>query len=236
MGWRLIAVVVLISYNTWVWIAPVNGHVEIMNGYLSELAASDQPNDLFFRFGDALTAVLVMIIAVVALRRWSASAQVLGAPRTAQRWWRVAAIFLIVFAVSTGMDSITSMDCSPTLSAACEAAEEAGTLSWAHYLHTFTSIGAQIGICGSMIAAAVAERSRYVVARRVQLYVVAAFETVALLMMMIMLAADLPGLGYPQAVMVLLASVWFAIAAASLSGGVIALPPGLRLRAQDERP
>ena len=36
------------------------------------------------------------------------------------------------------------------------------------------------------------------------------FEVVALTVMMIMLVLDLPGLGYPQAIMVVVASGWFA--------------------------
>ena len=225
--WRVVAITVLLSYNTWVWIAAVNGHVWIMKGYLSELSASDQPNNLFFRLGDGLTAVLVAVIAIAALRGWPASAAALGAGGVVQRWWRSAAVFLLVFAVSTGLDAITAMDCSPTLSVACAAAEDAGTLSWAHYLHTFTSVGAQIGIVGSMVAASRAERARYLVARRSQLFVVTVIETVALVIMSIMLAADLPGLGYPQAVMVLLASIWFAVAAVSVSGGALRLPARL---------
>ena len=211
--WWLVGLVLLISYNTWVWIVPVNGHPAIVNGYLSELSASDQPHDLFFRFGDGLSAVLVAVIGVVGWRRWPALATCQGAGRRSVRWWRAAACFLLLFALTTGLDAVTAMDCSPTLSTACRTAEADGQLSWAHYLHTPTSIAAQTGIVGSMVAAALAERPRRVVARRGLLWVLVAVEVLGLAVMMIMLAAGLPGIGYPQAVMVTVASVWFAVAA-----------------------
>lgn len=235
--WRIIALVVLVAYNTWVWTGPVNAHVLITNGFLSELSASDQPHNLFFRIGDALTAVLVALVGVVALRRWPTWAEAWGMGRSTQLWWQTAAAFLLLFAVSTGLDAISVMDCSPTLSPVCATAEQAGTLSWAHYLHTGTSVGAQIGILGSMIAAAVAAQTRVVIAaRRRHLWVIAVIETVALALMMIMLIAGIPGLGYPQAVMVLLASVWFAIAAVSLAGGPPPIDVSAGLRRARDRP
>ena len=48
--------------------------------------------------------------------------------------------------------------------------------------------------------------------------VVAAVEVVALAVMLVMIAADLPGLGYPQAVMVVVASLWFAAVGFRLVG------------------
>ena len=46
--------------------------------------------------------------------------------------------------------------------------------------------------------------------RRRVVLIISVFEVVALTVMMIMLVLDLPGLGYPQAIMVVVASGWFA--------------------------
>ena len=95
------------------------------------------------------------------------------------------------------------MDCSPTLSEACRVAEESGQLSTVHYAHTFTSVGAQVGIVTSMIATYIAMvRSLVIMAAGSVRAVVSIVEVLALPVMMIMLVLGLPGLGYPQAVMV----------------------------------
>jgi len=136
------------------------------------------------------------------------------------RWWVVAWSALLVFGVSTFFDAFLAMDCSPTLSETCRVAEETGRLSTVHYAHTFTSVGAQVGIVASMIATAIAmvraprqsrTRTRVVIA-------IAGFEVVALAAMMIMLVLSMPGLGYPQAVMVVVASLWFAAIGFQLVG------------------
>lgn len=66
--WPLVSVAVLVTYNSWMWWRPLNGNASILNGFLSELAASNQPNALFFRLGDAVTAVIVGVVGVQALR------------------------------------------------------------------------------------------------------------------------------------------------------------------------
>lgn len=49
---------VLLIYNSWVLWRPLNGHPGVLDGYLSELAAPDQPHHLLFRAGDLLTALV----------------------------------------------------------------------------------------------------------------------------------------------------------------------------------
>ena len=49
----------MLTYNTWLLWRPLNGHARIFNGYLSELSASDQPHNFFFRGGDLITALIV---------------------------------------------------------------------------------------------------------------------------------------------------------------------------------
>lgn len=45
----VLGVSALLSYNTWLLGWGLNGQSAVFNGYLSELSASDQPNNLFFR-------------------------------------------------------------------------------------------------------------------------------------------------------------------------------------------
>lgn len=204
--WTVLGVMTLFTYNTWVLWKPVNGNARIIDGYLSELSASDQPHDYFFRGGDLTTALILLVLgirALVLLRRYRPSRP---------RWWFVAVAALVLFGLSTFFDAFFAMDCSPTLSALCKVAEESGRLSTIHYAHTYTSVGAQIGIVASMVAAWIAMQRSLVGTLRVRraLLVVCVVEVAALAVMMAMLAAGVSGLGYPQAVMVLAASIWFA--------------------------
>ena len=87
-------------------------------------------------------------------------------------------------------------------------------------------VGAQTGIVASMVATWIAMR-RSVDQGRTRPRVVLAItvvEVVALVVMMAMLVAGAPGLGYPQAVMVAVASLWFAAIGFRLVGED-ALPP-----------
>ena len=63
---------------------------------------------------------------------------------------------LVDLRTATFFDAFFAMDCSPTLSASCKVLEETGQLSTVHYAHTFTSVGAQVGIVASMIATYIA--------------------------------------------------------------------------------
>ena len=203
--WLLPAIGILLSYNTWVLWAPLNGQAQILDGYLSELSAADQPHHLVFRGGDLITGVLAGLLGAGALRHWSARA---GRRR---RWWLLAAAGLVLFALGTAVDAVLAMDCSPALDQQCRLAEEAGTLSTAHTLHTGSSMLAQVGITVSLVAGAVASPLRLV-------RVLAVVEVLSLTVMMIMLAVGVPGLGYPQMIMVGTAAGWCLLVGFGLAG------------------
>lgn len=205
--WLLPAITVLLSYNSWVLWVPLNGQAQILDGYLSELSAADQPHHLFFRAGDLVTGVLVGVIGAVWLRRWT------GAAGPGRRWWLVSATGLLVFAAATILDATFAMDCSPALDERCRLAQEAGTLSTSHLLHTVSSVVAQVGITSSLLAGAIASPLRVV-------RVLALTEVLALVAMVIMLAAGLPGLGHPQMIMVVAASLWCCLVGFGLAGVV----------------
>jgi hypothetical protein len=218
--WPLLSVATLLTYNTWAVWRQVNGSEQIINGYLSELSASDQPHNLFFRGGDLLTALIMGAVGVRALRVWPHLS-------SRRRWWYVAAGGLLLFALSTFLDSFFSMDCSPTLSASCKVLEETGRLSAIHYAHTYTSVGAQAGIVASMVGAYIAVRRSGLGGRwRSWLLALCVVEVGSLVVLLVMLAADVAGIGYPQAVTVVAGSVWFAAAGVALARRSVGeLPP-----------
>jgi hypothetical protein len=211
--WPLIGVLTILTYNTWAFWSQLNGHRHILDGYLSELSASDQPHNLVFRGGDLATSLIVGALGLRALALW---------PRLSparRRWWVVAAAALILFGVSTLLDSFFSMDCSPTLSAGCRVLEETGRLSAIHYAHTYTSVGAQTGIVASMVAAYIACCRTGAGGRiwRRWLLALCIGEVGALTVMMAMLVVGAAGLGYPQMVMVAISTVWFAAVGLALA-------------------
>lgn len=225
--WPSLSVLTVLTYNTWLLWRPLNGHVELFDGYLSELSASDQPHSFVFRGGDLITAVIVLALGVRAIVLWRGhrAAAAAGLRTVPGRWWLVASLALLVFGTATFFDAFFAMDCSPTLSAQCRVLEETGQLSTVHYAHTFTSVGAQVGIVASMVAtfiAMVRSHQQTALRRRVVL-VICVVEVVALVVMMAFLVLGEPGLGYPQAVMVVVASLWFAAV-------------GFRLIGEDARP
>lgn len=178
--WPALSVSAMVSYNTWLLWWPLNGRSAVFNGYLSELSASDQPNNLLFRGGDLVAGLLVVMVGMRAAQICRQRS------RHSSPWWLVAAAALVVFGLSTIGDAVLTMDCSPTLSEGCRGLEESGQLSAGHYLHTGTSVAAQAGIVTSLVAARLAVRQSTGAAPRGRalLSVICAVETVALIIML----------------------------------------------------
>jgi hypothetical protein len=202
----------LLSYNTWLTAVPVQGHRRVFGGYLSELAASDQPQHWLFRAGDLLTGLLALVLAAAVHAAMSSSR-----PRSRGDRYRLMVLAcLLLFAAATALDSVFALDCAPSHDTACQRAEDQAQLSLSHRLHEVTSVAAQVGATGSMTAGVLsvttngsdemilgAGRRRFVVV----LFVV---HAVALATMITMIAADARALGHGQAVTVGTASLWFA--------------------------
>ncbi|GAA1840582.1 DUF998 domain-containing protein [Microlunatus capsulatus] len=223
--------VTVLTYNTWAAWRPLNGHATLLDGYLSELGALDQPHDLFFRGGDLLSGLLVVVVGLHARSRWRARRA-----GTTSRWEALAWAGLLLFAVATVLDAFCALDCSPTLETACRVAEEQGRVSWRHAAHTWTSVGAQVGITTSLVAGWLGlvrrpgARHEPPTRRRVALGL-AVVEVVALLVLVVMDGLGVPGLGYPQAVTVVAASLWCAVVGL---GGLDAPPSSDRREATRE--
>lgn len=123
-GPRLLAVAVFILYNSWLaW--PLNGNPQILRGYLSELAALDQPYSWFFRLGDALAALVIALIAWLGRQRWEPW---LGA------WARRLSMALFLAAGATLLDVVFALPCAESHDSVC-----AATPSLTRQLHALTS-------------------------------------------------------------------------------------------------
>jgi hypothetical membrane protein len=133
----VLEVVAVVSYSSWVLEVFLNPHLDVFDGYVSELSARDQPYHVVFSAGDFSTGVLTIVVAAVALIR------------VRRRPLAVAGlIFLLSFGVWAIGDSVFSMDCAPSLDTACALRERAGKVSFSHEFHDVTS--SMVIFCGIM--------------------------------------------------------------------------------------
>jgi hypothetical protein len=103
-------------------------HIDVFDGYVSELSARDQPYHLVFSAGDFITGVLTIIVAAAALIRLRRR------PLAVTGW-----IFLLSFGIWAIGDSVFSMDCAPSIDTGCALRERAGKVSFSHQFHDVTS-------------------------------------------------------------------------------------------------
>jgi hypothetical protein len=116
------------SYSAWILEFPLHTKVDVIDGYVSELSAADQPSHWLFSTGDLITGVLMTVVAAGCL---------LTLPRRA---WSVAGwSFLLLFGISAIGDALFSMDCAPSNDTACALRERAGRVSFSHEFHDVTS-------------------------------------------------------------------------------------------------
>lgn len=117
-----------ISYSSWVLEVFLNPHIDVFDGYVSELSARDQPYHLVFSLGDLITGVLTIIVAATALIRLRRR------PLAVAGW-----IFFLSFGIWAIGDSVFSMDCAPSIDTGCALRERAGLVSFSHQFHDVTS-------------------------------------------------------------------------------------------------
>ncbi len=118
-----------VCYGSWILQFLVNPGLDPVNGYVSELSATDQPYHLLFAAGDFLSGVLITAVAAMVIHRWR--------PRA----WELAGwIALLTFGVFSVADSLFGMDCAPNSDTTCALRERAGQVSFAHRFHSVTSV------------------------------------------------------------------------------------------------
>ncbi|SPT52881.1 Uncharacterised protein [Actinomyces bovis] len=134
---RLLIALVLVPYNAWL-LGPWLWVGRMRPGYLSELAAQDQPWQWLFRGGDMLAGALLIAVAVLGRRRWRC---------WLSRWAPGLVIGSILAGGATFLDAILNLPCSLAASASCQ---KSATL--ATRLHEVSSVLAGAGFI-TMLAA-----------------------------------------------------------------------------------
>ncbi|TDD95473.1 DUF998 domain-containing protein [Actinomadura rubrisoli] len=124
----LLAVVAAVSYSTFLLEHLLSPDLDVINGYVSELSALDQPFHNVYSGGDLVTGVLTIIVALAALRRTRHR-------RLATTGWA----FLGLFGVCAIGDATFPLDCAPSLETWCALRERSENVSFSHEFHSVTS-------------------------------------------------------------------------------------------------
>lgn len=203
-AWWL-AVLAGVTYASWVLQFPLNPGLDPVNGYVSELSASDQPFHYLFAAGDFVAGLLTIVVVFAVLR----SVRPRGC---ALAGW----LALVVFGVFSIADALFAMDCAPNSDTTCALRERAGKVSFAHQFHSLTSVCVVTAGIVSLIALTVAAR------RSRRLPVIARWSWLLLVIETVAAAATLPLmyfgvlLGVIERVQVAMISVWLFVIAAQL--------------------
>jgi hypothetical membrane protein len=207
-----------VAYASWVLQFAVNPGLDPVNGYVSELSASDQPYHYLFAAGDFLSGLLTVVVVAAVLRA--------ARPRgCALAGW----LALVVFGVFSVADSLFAMDCAPNSDTTCALRERAGKVSFAHQFHSVTSIGVVTAGIVSLIALTIAAR------RHRRQRVIARWSWLLLVLETIAAVATLPLmyfgvlLGVMERVQVAMISIWLFVIAGQLHADRRGSPaPGAR--------
>jgi hypothetical protein len=199
----LLAALAGVTYASWLLQFVLNRELDPVNGYVSELSATDQPYHLLFSAADLVSGLLVIGVVAVVLRAVRPRGYALAG-------W----LALLVFGVASIGDAVFAMDCPPNSDTGCALRERAGKVSFAHQFHSVTSVLVVTAGIVSLIALTVAAR------RCRRLPVIARWAWPLLLAETAAAIATLPLmywgvlLGVVERVQVALISLWlFAIAA-----------------------
>jgi Protein of unknown function (DUF998) len=204
----LLAAVAGVVYSSWVLQFLINPRLDAVNGYVSELSASDQPYHPFFAGCDFLAGVLSITVAAVVLRRLL--------PRG---WALVGWLALLLFGVFSIGDSLFAMDCAPNSDPTCALRERAENVSFAHEFHSVTSVLVVTSGIVSLIALTIAARryGRWPVLARWSWPVMVVETTTALATLPLMYFGLV--LGIMERVQVTVISVWLFVIAVELYTG-----------------
>ncbi|SEG93179.1 hypothetical membrane protein [Thermomonospora echinospora] len=124
----VLAVIAGLSYSTFVLGHFLNPDLDLINAYVSELSAVNQPFRAVFNTGDLVTGVCSVLVAVTALAR-------LARRSLARAGWT----FLLLFGACAIGDAVFPLDCAPSLQTWCALREQAQQVSFSHQFHAVTS-------------------------------------------------------------------------------------------------
>jgi uncharacterized protein DUF998 len=123
-----LAAVAGVTYASFLLESFLSPYLDVIDGYVSELSAVDQPYHLVYSGGDLITGVLSATVAVIALMTLR------------RRPWAVAGwSALLLFGICAIGDAIFPLDCAPSLETGCALRERAGQVSFSHEFHAVTS-------------------------------------------------------------------------------------------------
>lgn len=202
----VLAIGVVVSYNSWV-LTVFSPRPHALAGYISELAADDQPFSWIFRSGDLIAGALMIVIAVLGL---TAETTRLG------RWRKGISAAVGITGAATIAAIAYNLPCAPSFDDACYLAQQAHPFSPDIIAHAMTSGIVTVAALASMLMAVFVYRGR---AR-------AAVIVVIVLVIMTELLGGLieegwrSGQGYVQVVQILLVSVWIGHCALALISDV----------------
>jgi hypothetical protein len=133
-GWLVVAALL---YSSWLLELVLPTGLSVVDSYVSELLADDQPYRWMFRVTDTLAACCLLL----AVRRMRG---------------RLIIASVLVFATATLADTVLSLDCAASVDALCRYREATGSVSLGHRLHQVTSV---LTFGSALAAAAGLERS-----------------------------------------------------------------------------
>ena len=135
--WRAaLLIVASLASLTWAFAGILNPAMSQLHAFVSEYSARDQPWRYLFQTTDVIMGTSLCLAGLATLA-WAGRR-----PLGRQGWSGVGFVAGGLFSV---LDALVTMDCSPTQSKACLAAEEAGHVSWSHFIHVGTSTIVVVG-------------------------------------------------------------------------------------------
>jgi hypothetical protein len=131
-------------YSCWLLELVLPTGLSMVDSYVSELLADDQPFRWLFRTTDALAAVCLLFAArELRSRGGGAGLPATRRPRAVLRALlthpSLPALLLVAFAAATLADTALPLDCAASVDAACYYRENVGAVSLGHRLHQVTS-------------------------------------------------------------------------------------------------
>ncbi|GAA4486879.1 hypothetical protein GCM10023191_013900 [Actinoallomurus oryzae] len=221
----LLAAIAGITYASWLLQFFLNPELDPVNGYVSELSASDQPYHLLFSAGDFVSGLLTIVVVVAVLRAVRPRGHALAG-------W----LALVLFGVFSIADSLFAMDCAPNSDTTCALRERAGKVSFAHQFHSVTSVCVVTAGIVSLVALTIAAR------RHRRWPVIARWSWLLLVVETVTAVATLPLmyfgvlLGVIERVQVAMISIWLFVIAAQLHADRRRAPAPAALPASEPPP
>ncbi len=107
----------------------VGSELNRRTSFISELSANGQPAQTFYRLSDLIAGTLLVIGGLACYRLLPDSP-----------WVRIGDLSAVVVGLITAVNSFVPLDCTPSVSETCRAAEKAGQVSMSHQIHNVTGI------------------------------------------------------------------------------------------------